>query len=209
MGPVGFSIGQLAESLRHIPLLGGSRDLFHINLSSRYRPVMAPLRALLVGGCVMLLLSILWSVGQAVSGYREARTIASELDRVRQQDAQLVAEALQEGIDISEGALQRLPAEVDLANQLLEKRTFSWTKFLAGLEQTIPPRIALSSVRLDAGGTMVHLSGTAVSLEDITAFTVGLQDHPTFKDPVLAQHRVGTNGLVEFDVTLRYRQEGA
>ena len=26
---------------------------------------------------------------------------------------------------------------------------------------------------------------------------------------VLAQHRAGTNGLVEFDVTLRYRREGA
>jgi Tfp pilus assembly protein PilN len=98
---------------------------------------------------------------------------------------------------------------VALANQLLEKRMFSWTQFLTGLEQAIPPRLALSSVRLDAGGTNVHLTGTAMALEDITAFTVGLQDHPTFKDPVLAQHRVGQNGLVEFDVTLRYRREGA
>jgi hypothetical protein len=55
---------------------------------------------------------------------------------------------------------------------------------------------------------MVHLLGSAVNLEDITAFTVGLQDHPTFKDPVLAQHRVGASGLVEFDVTLRYSQAG-
>jgi len=97
---------------------------------------------------------------------------------------------------------------VDLANQLLEKRMFSWTTFLTGLEQVIPQRLALSSVRLDAGEATVHLTGTAMSLEDITAFTVGLQDHPTFKDPVLAQHRAGTNGLVEFDITLRYRREG-
>lgn len=200
--------GQLVEPLRHIPLLGGSHDHFHINLSSRYRPVIAPLRMLLVGSCAMLMLGILWNCGQAVLGYQESWTIAAELDRARQQDDQLVAEARQEGIDLSEGALQRLPAEVALANQLLEKRTFSWTKFLTGLEQAIPPRLALSSVRLDAGGATVHLTGTAVSLEDITAFTVGLQDHPTFKDPVLAQHRVGMNGLVEFDVTLRYRREG-
>ena len=81
-------------------------------------------------------------------------------------------------------------------------------KFLTELEQAIPPRLALSSVRLDQAGTMVRLTGTAMSLEDITTFTVGLQDHATFKDPILAQHRVGPNGLVEFDVTLQYRRGG-
>ena len=203
-----FSLGRLAAAMTHIPLMGGSSDEFHINLSSRYRSAMVPIRAVLVTGCVFLVLGILWSIGQAGVGYREAETISAELERIRQQDTQLIAEARQEGIDLSEGVLQRLPAEVDLANQLIEKRAFSWTKFLTGLEQAIPPRLVLSSVRLEQGGTMVHLLGSAVNLEDITAFTLGLQDHPTFKDPVLAQHRVGTNGLVEFDVTIRYRQAG-
>ena len=201
-----FSIRRLASAMTHIPRLGGRRDEFHINLSSRYRSSMAPIRAALAASCVFLALGILWSLGQAGVGYREARSISAELDRIRQQDAQVIAEARQVGIDLSEEVLQRLPAEVGLANQLIEKRVFSWTKFLSGLEQAIPPRLVLNSVRLEQGGTMVHLLGSAVSLEDITAFTVGLEDHPTFKDPVLAQHRVGTNGLVEFDVTLRYSQ---
>ncbi|MBH0185438.1 MAG: PilN domain-containing protein [Nitrospira sp.] len=178
-------------------------------MSTRYRPAVAPLRTLLVAICGILSLGIFWSLGQAALGYREVQTIEAELDRVRQLDVQLITEAREEGVDLSEGALQGLSAEVDLANQLLEKRTFSWTKFLAGLEQVIPARLALSSVQFDAGGAVVHLTGTAMSLEDITAFTVGLQDHPMFKDPVLAQHRAGANGLVEFNVTLRYRQTGA
>lgn len=182
---------------------------FHINLSSRYRPYVAPARSALVVASALLALGIVWNCAQAVMGYREVGNMRAELERVRQQDGQLLAEASQEGIDLSEAALRHLPTEVVLANQLLEKRMFSWTQFLTGLEQAIPPRLALSSVRLDAGGTNVHLTGTAMALEDITAFTVGLQDHPTFKDPVLAQHRVGQNGLVEFDVTLRYRREGA
>lgn len=203
---VPLSVGRLAAALARIPFLGGNADEFHINLSSRYRSAMAPIRAVLVPGCAVLLLGIVWSLGQAGVGYRDARTMSAELDRIRQQDTQLIAEARQEGIDLSESVVQHLPAEVELANLLIEKRAFSWTKFLTGLEQVIPPRLVLSSVRLEQGGTSVHLLGSAVSLEDITAFTVGLQDHPTFKDPVLAQHRVGTNGLVEFDVTLRYSQ---
>ena len=145
---------------------------------------------------------------QTVLGYEEVRLIRVELEHLRLQDQQLMVEAVQEGIDLSEGAMRQLPAEVALANQLLEKRTFSWTAFLAGLEQALPPRLALSSVRLESGGSLVHMTGSATSLEDLTAFTVGLQDHPKFKDPVLAQHRVGPSGLVEFDVTVRYRREG-
>lgn len=202
-----MSAGRLTDYLqRFVP----SRDVqyFKINLGRRHRAVLAPLRRLLITSCVILALSILWSVGQTMLAYQESWTIETELERTRQQDAQVVAEARQEGIDLSDGALRRLPAEIELANQLLEKRIFSWTTFLTGLEQALPPRLALSSVRLDQSGTTVHLSGTAMSLEDITAFTVGLRDHPHFKDPVLAQHRVGANGLVEFDVMLKYRLKG-
>ncbi len=186
----------------------GRPEPFKINLSTRHRPYVTPLRSALVGFCGLLVLVILWDIGQAVMGYQEASRIGRELERVRQQDGALLAEASRDGLDLSDGVLQLLPTEVAFANQLLAKRMFSWTKFLTGLEQAIPPRVALTSVRLDAGGTVVHMTGAAVSLEDITAFMVGLQGHPSFKDPVLARHRSGSSGLVEFDVTLRYRQEG-
>jgi hypothetical protein len=52
------------------------------------------------------------------------------------------------------------------------------------------------------------MTGLAVTVEDVTALTVTLQDHPVFRDSVLGQHRVGPDGLVEFDITLRYRQPG-
>lgn len=208
MNLYGDSLKGILGHLRFPVAPKGRGEYFHLNLSSRYRWYLAPLRLVLVGACGLLLAGILWNIGQAVVTYRESWQIAAELERVRQQDHQLVAEAAEEGIDLSDAALRQLPAEVALANQLLEKRTFSWTTFLSGLEQAIPPRLALSSVRLDPGGSTVHLTGTAMSLEDITAFTVGLQDHPKFKDPVLAQHRAEGNGLVGFDVTVRYRREG-
>lgn len=186
----------------------GPRRYFQISLATRFRWYLVPLQLALMIGCLGLCVVIIWNIVQTVLGYQEVWRMSAELERVRQQDQQLVAEAAGEGIDLSEGAMKQLPAEVALANQLLEKRTFSWTAFLTGLEQALPPRLALSSVRLESGGSLVHLTGAATSLEDLTAFTVGLQDHPKFKDPVLAQHRVMPSGLVEFDVTVRYRREG-
>lgn len=193
----------------HLVQMLGSDRYFQISLATRSRRYLLPLRFILVVCCVGLCVAILWSLAQTVLGYQEVRKISAELEHVRQQDQQLMAEASQEGIDLSERAMQELPAEVALANQLLEKRTFSWTAFLAGLEQALSPRLALTSVRLESGGSLVHLTGLATTLEDLTAFTVGLQDHPKFKDPIIAQHRVGPSGLVEFDVTVRYRREGA
>ncbi len=208
MAIMSSAVARFVAPLRPISLLYDANDRFQINLSRRYRPVVVSLRLLLIGSCILLVIGIGWNLRKAILMYQASLSIRAELDRIRQQDLDLIAEARHEGIDLSEEALKRLPFEVELANQLLGKRTFSWTKFLTELEQAIPSRLALSSVRLDQAGTMVRLTGTAMSLEDITAFTVGFQDHATFKDPILAQHRVGPNGLVEFDVTLQYRREG-
>lgn len=187
----------------------GHQGYFQVPLATRFRWYIHPLRSALMACSVGLCVAIAWGIGQTVLGYQEMWRMSAELEHIQLQDQQVIAEASQEGIDLSNQAMQQLPAEVALANQLLDKRTFSWTAFLAGLEQALPPRLALSSVRLETGGSLVHLTGSAMSLEDLTAFTVGLQDHPKFKDPVLAQHRVGPSGLVEFDVTVRYRREGA
>ena len=186
---------------------GGAR-YFHIELSSRYRWYVAPIRLVLVTLSGILGVSILWSVTQTVMTMRDRHDMQARLDHVRMQDHQLLAEAQQEGIDLSGPSLHQLPAEVNLANQFLTQRHFSWTQFLAALEAAIPQHVSIKSIRLDQGSAVVHMTGLAVTVEDVTTLTVNLQDHAVFRDPVLGQHRVGPDGLVEFDLTLRYRQPG-
>jgi len=184
---------------------GGAR-YFHIELSSRYRWYVAPTRLALVTLSGIVGVAILWSVNQTVMTMRDRNDMQVRLDQVRLQDHQLLAEAQQESIDLSGLGLQQLPAEVSLANQLLTKRHFSWTQFLSALEAAIPRHVSIKSIRLDPGSAVVHMTGLAVTVEDVAALTVTLQDHKVFRDPVLGQHRVGPDGLVEFDLTLRYRQ---
>jgi Tfp pilus assembly protein PilN len=103
--------------------------------------------------------------------------------------------------------LRQLPEEVSLANQLLAKRNFSWTQFLSGLEEVIPPRVSIKGVRLDPASAVIYLTGAAATVEDITALTLKLQSHAVFHDPVLGEHHLGSNGLVEFDLKLKYRPQ--
>ena len=181
------------------------RSFFHIELSSRYRWYLAPIRLLLMTGCGVLGAMMGWDVAQTTVAYQQVYAKQARLEKVREQDQQLLAEAKQLATDLSESSLQQLPAEVTLANQFLAKRNFSWTRFLSDLEEVIPPRVSIESVHIDPGSAIIHLTGSAVSLENVTALTVKLQDHQTFHDPVLGQHRTGPTGLVEFDLMLRYR----
>ena len=152
--------------------------------------------------------AIIWSVAQTVMMMQDLQEAQAGLDHVRMQDRQLSAQAQQEGIDLSGPSLQQLPAEVSFANQLLTTRHFSWTQFLSTLEAAIPQHVSIKSIHLDPGSAIVHMTGLARTAEDVTALTVTVQGHAALRDPVLDQYRVRPDGLVEFDLTLRYRQRG-
>ena len=180
---------------------------FHIELGSRYRAYAAPSRLLLQLAALGLGLWLSWNVVQTFVAVQDLQQIQARLDQAREQDQQLLKEAQAEGLDLSEAALRQLPAEVSLANLLLAKRNFSWTHFLSGLEEAIPPRVSIKGVRLDPASAVIHMTGAAATVEDVTALTLKLQSHPVFHDPVLGQHHLGTDGLVEFDLKLKYRPQ--
>ena len=185
---------------------GGTR-YFHVELGNRSRRYVAPARVVFQAVAIGLGLLVSWNVIQTWLAFQNLQELQARLEDAREQDQRLLKEAQAAGFDLSEAALQRLPAEVALANQLLAKRNFSWTHFLSGLEEAIPPRVSIKGVRLDPASAVIHMTGAAVTVEDVTALTLKLQSHPVFHDPVLGQHHLGSDGLVEFDLKLKYRPQ--
>ncbi|MDR4477154.1 MAG: PilN domain-containing protein [Nitrospira sp.] len=202
-------LDNLTSVLRDLALRVGPSaarsGLFTINLSSRYRWYLAPARLVIMLLAGAIALAMLWDMSQAWLVWQEVQSMETALKQVQERDRELLKEAQREGLDLSDAALQLLPKEIEFANHVIEKRSFSWTRFLTELERAIPQRIAVNSIRLDPANATIMLTGSARALEDVTTLTVTFQDHPQFKDPVLGQHRVMTNGLVEFDLTLRYQ----
>jgi Tfp pilus assembly protein PilN len=203
------ALNSLVSSLRDLLLRVGQpsahNGAFAINLSSRYRWYLAPARLVIMLLAWMIGAVMLWDISQSWLAWQEVQSMEGALTQVQERDRELLKEAQREGIDLSEAALQILPKEIEFANQLIEKRSFSWTRFLTELERAIPQRIAVNSIRLDPANATILLTGSARALEDVTTLTVTFQDHPQFKEPVLGQHRDLGNGLVEFDLSLRYR----
>ncbi|WP_455379327.1 PilN domain-containing protein [Petrachloros mirabilis] len=184
------------------------RRYFRIELSSRHREYVAPVRSALVVASFGLGLWSFWCVVQVGMTFHEAGEIRTRLGQVYAQDRQLLAEAMKEGIDLSESSLQQLPEEVARANQLLVRRNFSWTQFLSGLEEAIPENVSIKGVRLDPANAMVHVTGLATTGDDVSAIGLKFQTHQVFYDPVLEKHRVGSEGFVEFELKVKYRLQG-
>ncbi len=204
-----MSMGNLMSTLRDVVTRFGQPSAhtgaFAINLSSRFRWYLAPARLAIMVLAAVIGMAMLWDISRAWLAWQDVESMESALKQVQDRDRELLKDAQGEGIDLSESTLVGLPKEIEFANQLIDKRSFSWTRFLTELEQAIPQRIAVNSIRLDLVNSTIMLTGSARALEDVTTLTVTFQDHPRFKEPVLGQHRDMGNGLVEFDLSIKYR----
>lgn len=177
-----------------------------------------------------LAVTVVGSIGSAVWLWWDSRFLLDEAaqyevaaERVRGTTGEFVKQATQAGFDLSEARVKVLTREVAFANQLLEKRTFSWTRFLSHLEEAVPPRVSISAVQLNYKDSIITLNGTALTLKDLTALVNGLEEHAAFRNVVLSQHRFqeartagGQAGVekvhggegartVEFTMTVTYR----
>jgi Tfp pilus assembly protein PilN len=74
---------------------------------------------------------------------------------------------------------------VELVNNIIQKKMFSWTGFLAALEEALPGPSYITALTpsFTSGGTIsVQMRVTSRNLEDLLAFITALTAHG-FKDP--------------------------
>jgi hypothetical protein len=150
------------------------------------------LRATQAGLVAVILASLLWAVWL----YSESRFLNEEAVRNEQADARVreaarrfQTQATQAGFDVTEVRLRTLGLEVTFANRLLEKRVFSWTRFLSDLEEAVPIHVSVSAVAISFKDSTIALNGTAWTLQDVITLVNALERHPAFHSVTLDQHR--------------------
>ena len=156
---------------------------------------------------LLLVVLIVWDFREAHAIRTQAQEMEQALARVRDQDRRAQHQAKAEGLDLSDAVLERLAGDVTFANALIAKRAFSWTRFLGDLENAVPPHVSIHDIRLDFKSAVITISGSALSLKDMTMFIIGLEDHDSFRDANLSRHRVldGDGTGVAFSLTVRYQ----
>jgi hypothetical protein len=96
-------------------------------------------------------------------------------------------------IDLASGAARQ-------ANDLIDRRTFSWTELLNRFETTLPPDAKITAVRprLDRKeGTVVQITVTAKTVEDVDKFMENLRTAGAFYNLRPIEERPTEQGLWE------------
>jgi len=176
------------------------------NLSSRpfYNDrlvtVAIALAAVIVAAATVFTVSRLYSLSAERSTVRtQIEAEVREATRIRSEAA-----ALQQRID--RDTLTRLTASTHEANALIDQRTFSWTRLLAQLEETLPPGVRLTSIapRPDRGEFRIAMAVVARDLDDLDAFVEALIAAGGFYDVAPVEQRADEGGTYQAVVQASY-----
>lgn len=135
----------------------------------------------------------MWIVWETYALDEQIVELQQAITRTQMLDQQFVQEAqAEEGLTFSPARMSLLAQEVEFAKRLHMHQSFSWTTFLTELEAAVPARISMESITLNFRDGTIALSGSAATLSDLQAFVNGLEAHRSFKDVVVASHKIKT-----------------
>ena len=171
------------------------------------------LQALLGVVGVLLLLTSVWLWKEARDVEDQIAALETAIVQTHNAYRKFRRQLEKEGFDLSPAGIQALQQEVALANQVLQHQRFSWTRLLDDLEQTTPHQLSMESIVLNKDGTSLALSGTALTLQDLTTFVDQLRNHPAFQHVEISNHKsqqrpggitTGPATFIAFDLAVSY-----
>ena len=162
---------------------------FDLNLSTR---PFKPYRAANLGLFALLMILVAVSVLQVYQYQRYSASASAS--RMEEQEKRTQADQLTEktraiNVKMTQKNASEKLSEVELLNQLLIRRSFSWTRVLATLEGLVPEDVRLISLQPavdDEGKLYLNMNVRGRSLEDANSFLRALENSKTFTDVALA-----------------------
>jgi hypothetical protein len=131
-----------------------------------------------------------------------ARRLAADTAAQSALDRQ--TDALERSVDPH--TLEAVAAAARQANDLIARRTFSWTEFFNLIEATLPPDVMLTSVRPQFAEGAVQVSMTVVGkgTAELGRFMDQLESTGAFVEVLVRQEEVTDRGLHRAVVNARY-----
>lgn len=156
---------------------------------------------------VIVLALTLFNVVQLVSLTASQRALGARASQAETEAQRLRREAARIRQQIDQKKLEAVAAAAREANNLIDRRAFSWTELLTQLEATLPDDVRIRAVqpRLEEDVFKVGLIAEARRAEDISAFIESLEQTGAFRNVVPLQQRTAEDGLIEVAIEGDYR----
>ena len=180
--------------------------MLRTNLSTRPFYNERAVHAVAAGVAIVVLAITFWQVSRVVrlSAYKTELNAAIARDKDEAQRLGAEAGDIRRGMDQKE--LSTVAAAAKEANNLIEQRTFSWTKLFNHLESTLPDDVMLTSVHPDFedGITHVNLEIQGRGGDVIDSFWERLEKTGAFHDIEWSGLTVTEDGIHRLQMTAVY-----
>ena len=179
---------------------------YHLNLTTRPFPSYRTTNVLLTAILVLIVAFSLWQV----LGFLDYTERVAEL-RGTEQEVRVDWDYLGGRVDDLQQQLSRPEAlaqmeETRFLNQVVERKSFSWSRLLSVIEDVIPRGVYLTTLepQIDSSGRIrIEMEARGRSVADISTFIAGLEQTPVFKDvAVSVEERSLEKGLAEISVSM-------
>jgi Tfp pilus assembly protein PilN len=154
------------------------------NLSTRPFYNEAAVRAWLVAIAILAAAATLFNVTRVLHYSRNDTELALQASRDEARATELRASAARLRASVDTKQIAAASIEAREANDLIERRTFSWTELFNRFEATLPPNVRITSVRpkLDEKTRRITLGVTvlAQTVDDMNQFLESLQSTGAF-----------------------------
>lgn len=125
--------------------------------------------------------------------------VAQRIDQAERRATELRREAARVRAQIDRREMQAVATAAREANQLIDRRTFSWTELFNRFEATLPPDARISDVRpkIERDGSLsVTVVVIARRVEDLDRFIENLEATGAFRNVLAREESTTSDGLI-------------
>jgi len=185
--------------------------MIRTNLSTRPFYNERGVNLILLAVALLAVLATLFNITRFVQLRAHDSGLSSQIagDEQRAADMRMQASRLRATIDPKQ--IELVTNEARKANDLIDRRTFSWTELFNRFETTLPEDVRITSVRPKVDtlkGTTLTITVVAKTIEDAYQFMANLEATGAFSDMIPKDDRYNEQGQVESIVEMSYNPSG-
>src|SRR5262249_11058286 len=182
------------------------------NLSTRPFYNERIVRLALAGLAILVVAATVFNVTRVIQLSRSDTRLATQASRDEARAAELHDAALKLRKTVDPKQIEVASDQARKANDLIDRRTFSWTELFNRFETTLPDDVRITSVRpkVDTkNGTLLAITVIAKGVEDVNQFVESLEGSGAFLRPLHKDTRFNDQGQAESVVEATYVATGA
>lgn len=161
---------------------------------------------------LVVVVATLFNVVQMVRYSRSDTELARQAANDEARATELRAEASRLRATVDARQIERASLEAHQANELIDRRTFSWTALWNEFEATLPPNVRITSFRPrlePKRGNVVTITLIARSVDDVQQFMDNLEKTGNFPDVLPPSERTNEQGQLETAMEVVYAPQQA